>query len=121
MTMLIHRGYSAAIDYDDDRALFIARPAGLPDSQPIRAADMGALRRDFERAVDLHLEARESDALSRQWGGQTTVRIDRGVYAECALAAEAAGVDLALWVERTLRLTAEGLRTRRARPEAASV
>ena len=45
MTMLTYRGHAAAIDYDDDHAVFIARPAGLPGTRVLRAGDLAALRR----------------------------------------------------------------------------
>ena len=126
MNTLNYRGFSSPISYDDENAVFMTRLGGVAGARPIRAGNLAALRRAFEREVDIHLSARDVGLIAGHWCGQVPLRIDSAVHAQCVLAAEAAGVSVVLWIERTLRsaaerrLAAEGVRPARAAPSAST-
>lgn len=109
MNTMTYKGYSAAIQYDDDDGIFFGRLAGIRDGVGFHAETVSDLRAAFREAVDDYVEtcAKLGKDPQKPYSGQLMVRVDPAVHARAALAAELAGKSLAKWAEERLREDAE--------------
>ncbi|MGI8839448.1 MAG: type II toxin-antitoxin system HicB family antitoxin [Caulobacteraceae bacterium] len=104
-----HRGYRAAVQFDDEDGIFFGRLAGIRDGVGFHAETVSDLRRAFREAVEDYIEtcAKVGKEPRRPYSGQIMARVDPAVHAMAALAAELAGKSLAKWTEERLREDAE--------------
>lgn len=109
MNTMNHKGYSAAVQYDDDDGIFFGRVAGIRDGVGFHAETVSDLRAAFHEAVDDYIEtcAHLGRNPQKPYSGQLMVRVDPTVHARAALAAELSGKSLAKWAEERLREDAE--------------
>ncbi|WP_439545562.1 type II toxin-antitoxin system HicB family antitoxin [Sandarakinorhabdus sp.] len=103
--ILTYRNYSAAVEFDADDALFFGRIAGIADGVSFHADTVPELVAAFHEAVDDYLEtcAKLGKSPERPYSGKLMLRIDPGLHASTAKAAELAGMSLNQWTEQVLR------------------
>ena len=109
--VLKHRGYAARIEFDAEDRIFFGRIAGIGDGVSFHADTVEALVEAFEEAVDDYLETcrRAGKAPDKPYSGVVYLRVDPGVHAEAAIAAQLAGKSLNQFGEEALRKAAEGV------------
>jgi len=102
--VMVCKGYSARIEYDDEDAVFVGRIAGIGDIVGFHAETVEALRLAFEDAVDDYIEtcARVGKDPQKAYSGQVMFRISPEVHRKAAQAAELAGKSLNQWAEEVL-------------------
>lgn len=98
-----YKGYSARIEYDDDR-IFTGRLAGIRDGVGFHAETVEGLREAFQEAVDDYVEtcAKIGKAPQRSFSGQMMFRVSPEVHRRAAVAAELAGKSLNQWAQEVL-------------------
>ena len=102
--VMICKGYSARIDYDDEDGIFTGRLAGIRDGVGFHADTVEGLRAAFHEAVADYLEtcAKLGREPQRAYSGQMMFRVSPEVHRKAALAAELAGKSLNQWAEEVL-------------------
>ena len=106
--ILDHRGFRTAVEFDADGGLFFGRVAGIRGGIGFHAETIPALVTAFREAVDDYLEtcAKIGKTPECPYSGKVLLRIDPGLHASTAKAAELAGVSLNQWTEKMLRTAA---------------
>lgn len=109
MNSMIHGGYSARIDYDDEDSIFFGRIAGIKDGVTFHADNVADLKAAFREAVDDYVEtcARIGKSPQKPYSGKVMFRISPEVHARAAIAAEIAGTSLNEWAESALAKAAD--------------
>ncbi|MEM8695590.1 MAG: type II toxin-antitoxin system HicB family antitoxin [Pseudomonadota bacterium] len=107
--MMKHKGYRAAIRFDEDDMLFTGRIAGIRDVVGFHAETTEALKAAFEEAVDDYLETcvKAGKRPEKSYSGKVMLRMNPAVHAKAALAAEMAGQSLNEFGEDALAALAE--------------
>lgn len=103
---LTHKGLAARVEFDADEGILWGKVLGLPGRICItfEGQTVQALRQDFERAVDFHLEecARKGEAPHKSASGKLMLRVPPEVHSAALTAAQAAGLSLNQWAARAL-------------------
>ena len=101
---MIHQGYSARVEFDDEDGIFTGRIAGIRDGVGFHADTVEGLRAAFVEAVEDYLEtcAAVGRDPQRAFSGQMMFRVKPEVHRKAALAAELAGKSLNQWAEEVL-------------------
>jgi len=107
--ILRHKGYSARVAFDADERIFFGRIAGIADGVGFHADTVDGLVAAFEEAVDDYLEtcAKVGKKPDKPYSGKLMLRVDPGVHAKAALAAQLAGKSLNQFGEEALRAASE--------------
>lgn len=107
--LLRHRGYTARIEFDGDDRIFFGRIAGISDGVGFHADTVDGLIAAFEEAVDDYLETctKLGKKPEKPYSGKVMLRVDPGVHAKAALAAQLSGKSLNQFGEEALRRAAE--------------
>lgn len=104
MNSMIYKGYTARVEYSDEDELFIGRIAGIDDVIGFHGESVNELKAAFVEAVDDYMET--CDKLGRQpqktYSGRFVVRVEPDVHARVAVAAQAEGKSLNLWVSEAI-------------------
>ena len=102
--VMIYKGYSARVEYDDEDGIFFGRLAGIRDGVSFHADTVEALRAAFHEAVEDYFEmcAKIGKEPQRAYSGQMMFRVNPEVHRRAALAAELAGKSLNQWAEEVL-------------------
>ena len=109
MSMLKYKSYVAKVEFDPDDELFVGHIAGINDIVGFHANTVEGLKAAFREAVDDYLGtcARVGKKPEKPYSGRVMFRIDPGVHAGAALAAELSGKSLNQWAEDALREAAQ--------------
>lgn len=97
-------GHKAVIAYDPDIGMFRGEFLGLAGSADFYATDVEGLRREGGTSLKVYLQACEERGISpyKSFSGKFNVRIPPDLHADIVSAAEASGMSLNKWVEKTL-------------------
>ena len=111
---MMHKGFSARIEYDDEDGIFTGRVAGIRDGVGFHADTVAGLREAFHEAVDDYVEtcAKIGKPPQRAFSGQVMFRVRPDVHRKAALAAELAGNRVNQWAEDVLDRAANDLARR---------
>ena len=103
-SVMIYKGYSARVEYDDDDGIFTGRLAGIRDGVGFHADTVEDLRAAFHEAVEDYLEtsAKLGREPQRAYSGQMMFRVNPEVHRRAVVAAELAGKSLNAWAEEVL-------------------
>ena len=101
---MIHKGYTARIEFDAQDRIFFGRVAGIRDIVTFHGKTVDELEAAFKEAVDHYLAtcAQLGDKPDRPYSGKLTLRIPPSVHAAIATAAETSGKSLNKWVADVL-------------------
>lgn len=104
MSTMTYNGYSARIEYSEEDGCFVGHLAGIRDVVGFHGESVAELRVAFTEAVDDYLATCQKLGRSpqRPYSGRVLLRIDPGVHAKAAMAAEAQGKSLNAFVQETL-------------------
>ncbi len=93
---LFYKGYGAKIEFDAADRIFFGRLAGINDGIGFHADTVDTLVSAFHEAVDDYLEtcAKIGKKPEKSYSGRLMLRIDPGLHARLAQAAELAGKSL---------------------------
>lgn len=102
--VMIWKGYSARVEYDDEDGILFGQIAGIRDGVSFHADTVEGLRTAFHEAVDDYLEtcARIGKEPQRPYSGKMMFRVSPELHRKAALAAELAGKSLNQWAEEAL-------------------
>ena len=100
MTIMMHKGYLAEIDYSDEDALFTGRLAGIDDVIGFHGQSVSELRAAMVEAVEDYLATCKKLGRKPQktYSGKFLVRLEPAVHARAAIAAQAEGKSLNAWI-----------------------
>jgi predicted HicB family RNase H-like nuclease len=118
MSLLNYKGFTAKVEFDPDDAILVGKLIGINDVVGFHADSGAALIEAFHEAVDDYVEtcARIGKKRSKAYSGKLMLRVDPGVHAEAARAAEVEGKSLNAWSESALREAARPLLAARLKP-----
>jgi predicted HicB family RNase H-like nuclease len=97
-------GVKAVITYDPEISMFRGEFVGLNGSADFYATDVEGLKREGHASLKVFLDMCREDGVEpyKHFSGKFLVRIPPELHAEIAAAAEASGMSLNQWVEKTL-------------------
>lgn len=100
MSMMVHKGYMAKIDYSDEDELFIGRLAGINDVVGFHGSSVVELKAAFIEAVEDYLDTCKKLGRKPQksYSGKFVVRVEPEVHARAVVAAELEGKSLNAWI-----------------------
>jgi predicted HicB family RNase H-like nuclease len=102
--VMIWKGYSARVEYDDEDGILFGQIAGIRDGVGFHADTVEGLRTAFHEAVDDYLAtcAAIGKEPQRPYSGKMMFRVSAELHRKAALAAELAGKSLNQWAEEVL-------------------
>ena len=97
-------GHKAVITYDPDIGMFRGEFVGLSGSADFYATDVEGLMSEGRTSLKVYLQACEERGIApyKKFSGRFNVRIRPDLHADIVAAAEASGMSLNQWVEKTL-------------------
>ena len=97
-------GHKAVIAFDPDLGMFRGEFLGLSGGADFYAADVEGLLREGRMSLRVYLQACEERGITpyKRFSGRFNVRISADLHADIVSAAEASGMSLNQWVEKTL-------------------
>jgi predicted HicB family RNase H-like nuclease len=104
MNTMTHKGYTARIAYDNDDELFTGRIAGIDDVIGFHGASVAELKAAFVEAVEDYIATCQKLGRKPQktYSGQFVVRVEPDIHARAAIAAQAEGKSLNVWVSEAI-------------------
>ncbi|MDO5609498.1 MAG: type II toxin-antitoxin system HicB family antitoxin [Pseudomonadota bacterium] len=104
MNNMIHKGYSARVEYDDRDGIFVGRVLGINDIIGFHADNVAELKAAFAEAVDDYLESCQRRGVEPQTvaSGRLMLRVSPDVHRASLIAAQAQGKSLNQWAEGVL-------------------
>ena len=102
--IMVYKGYSARIEYDDHDGIMTGQIAGIRDGVGFHANNVGDLKVAFHEAVDDYIEicAMIGKEPQKPYSGRVMFRVDPEIHRKAALAAELSGKSLNQWAEEVL-------------------
>lgn len=104
MNTMMHKGYAARVEYSEEDGCFVGHIAGIRDVIGFHGESVAELRAAFEEAVDDYL--RTCEKLGREpnhpYSGQFRLRLPPELHARAAMAAQAQGKSLNVWVSEVI-------------------
>lgn len=99
-------GVKAVISYDPEISMFRGEFVGLNGSADFYATDVEGLKLDGRASLKVFLDMCEEEGVdpNRHFSGKFVVRIPPDLHAEIVAAAQASGVSLNQWIEKTLKM-----------------
>ena len=100
-----YKGYYGSIEFSDEDNVFFGRIIGINDRITYEGDSVGALRRDFEEAVDEYLEtcSQLGKEPEKTYKGTFNVRINPSLHRQLALFSASNGKTLNSAVEEAIR------------------
>ncbi len=104
MNAMNYRGYLARIEFDAADRVFVGHIAGINDVIGFHGESVSELENAFRDAVDDYINAcaKIGKSPEKPYSGRVMFRVDPGVHARAALAAQLRGVSLNQWAEEAL-------------------
>lgn len=104
MNTMTYQGYTAHIAYDNDDELFTGRIAGINDVIGFHGASVTELKAALIEAVEDYIATCQKLGKKPQktYSGQFVVRVEPDIHAKAAIAAQAEGKSLNLWVSEAI-------------------
>jgi predicted HicB family RNase H-like nuclease len=99
MSMMMHKGFAARVEYSEEDGCFVGHVAGIRDVIGFHGESVAELREAFKEAVDDYLVTCEQlgQPPNRPYSGQFRLRLAPELHARAAMAAEAQGKSLNAW------------------------
>ena len=100
-----YKGYYGSVEFSDEDNVFFGRIIGVNDRITYVGDSVGALRRDFEEAVDEYLEtcSQLGKEPEKTYKGTFNVRINPSLHRQLALFSVSNGKTLNSAVEEAIR------------------
>lgn len=104
MNTMIHKGYTARIDFDERDSIFVGRVLGLRTVISFHGETVKQLRKQFEIAVDEFLKDCKEQGIrpEKPASGKILLRVPPEVHGAALVAAQAAGKSLNQWATEVL-------------------
>lgn len=104
MSVMMHKGYAARIEFDADDHVFVGRLAGITDIVTFHGVTVEELETAFKEAVDHYLAVSDKTGIPPQkpYSGKLMLRVPPEVHAHAAMMAEARGKSLNQWAAEVL-------------------
>jgi len=106
MNTMLHKGYSARIEYDERDNIFIGRILGIRSIISFHGQTVPELRSEFEKAIyDYLAECQEMGIQpEKPASGKLLLRVPPEVHGKALVAAQSAGKSLNQWATEVLSL-----------------
>lgn len=103
--MMEHKGYRAAISFDDEAGVFHGEVMGTRDVIIFEGSSVAELRREFEFSIDDYLRACETRgrAPDKAYSGKIPLRVPPEVHRAAATAAKVRGKSLNTWIAEAVK------------------
>ncbi len=104
MNTMSYKGFAARVEYSEDDGCFVGHLAGIRDVIGFHGESVAVLRAAFEEAVEDYLATCHTlgKEPNRPFSGQFRLRLDPGLHARAAIAAETHGKSLNAWVSEAI-------------------
>ena len=104
MSSMIHRSYTARIDYDERDNIFVGRLLGIRAIIGFHADNVADLRAEFEKAVDDYIAECDERGVKpeKPASGKLLLRVSPEVHGRAMVVAQASGKSLNQWVADVL-------------------
>lgn len=104
MNTMSFKGFAARVEYIEDDGCFVGHIAGIRDVIGFHGESVSELRAAFEEAVDDYLATCQKlgKEANKPYSGQFRLRLDPGLHARAAIAAESHGKSLNAWVSEAI-------------------
>lgn len=104
MNTMSYKGFAARVEYSEEDGCFVGHIAGIRDVIGFHGDSVSELRAAFEEAVDdyqatCHKLGKEP---IKPFSGQFRLRLEPGLHARAAIAAESHGKSLNAWVAEAI-------------------
>lgn len=88
--MMMYKGYSAKIDYDDDAKVFHGEVIGIKDVITFQGTNVKGLEKEFHNSVNDYLQfcKERGEEPDRPYSGRFNLRITPELHAELWIAAQ---------------------------------
>jgi len=105
MNTMLHKGYTARIEFDDRDNIFVGRILGIRTMISFHGETVGELRKEFEGAVDDYLRECKAEGTrpEKPASGKLLLRVPPEVHGKAMVAAQAAGKSLNQWATELLQ------------------
>lgn len=105
MNRMMHKGYTARIEFDDRDNIFVGRVLGLRTIISFHGETVGQLRAEFEVAVEDFLADCKKQGIrpEKPASGKLMLRVPPEVHGAALVAAKAAGKSLNQWATDLLQ------------------
>ncbi len=99
-------GVRAVISYDPEISMFRGEFVGLNGSADFYATDVEGLKLEGRASLKVFLDMCREEGVDpyRHFSGKFVVRIPPDLHAEIVAAAQASGVSLNQWIEKTIKM-----------------
>ena len=97
---MMHKGYSARIEYSDEDGCFVGRVAGIRDMITFHGDSVQDVRQAFEEAVDFYLAScsERGEAPNKPFTGRFMVRVSPELHSAIAMAAKRNNKSINAWI-----------------------
>ena len=105
MNTMLHKGYTARIEYDERDHILVGRLLGIRCIISFHADTVSALREEFVKAVDDYLADCKAEGVKpeKPASGKLLLRVPPEVHGKALVAAQAAGKSLNQWATEVLQ------------------
>lgn len=103
--MMEHKGYRAAITFDDEAGVFHGEVTGTRDVIIFEGVSVVELRKEFEFSIDEYLRACKTRdrAPDKPYSGKIPLRVPPAVHRAADAAAKAQGKSLNAWISEEVK------------------
>ena len=110
MNTLIHKGYTARIDFDERDNIFVGRVLGLHTTISFHGETVAELRTACETAIDEFLLDCQEQGIrpEKPASGKLMLRVPPEIHGAALVAAQAAGKSLNQWATDVLKEATHG-------------
>ena len=105
MNTMLHKGYTARIEYDERDHILVGRLLGIRCIISFHADTVSALREEFVKAVDDYLADCKAEGVKpeKPASGKLLLRVPPELHGKALVAAQAAGKSLNQWATEVLQ------------------
>ena len=105
MNTMLHKGYTARIEYDERDHILVGRLLGIRGIISFHADTVSALREEFVKAVDDYLADCKAEGVKpeKPASGKLLLRVPPELHGKALVAAQAAGKSLNQWATEVLQ------------------
>ena len=109
MNTMLHKGYTARVEYDERDNIFAGRILGIRSIISFHGETVKQLRAEFEHAVKDYLADCKKEGLTpeRSASGKLLLRVPPEIHGRALVAAQASGKSLNQWATDVLQQAVE--------------
>ncbi len=99
MSVLMHKGYAAAIEFSAEDEAFIGRITGINDIITFHGESVIKLKQAFIEAVDFYLDSclQRGETPNKPYAGKVMLRLPPELHAKIAMMAQASQKSINQW------------------------